>query len=207
VAGIAKALLPPNTRVTWDDWIGDYGRIRDAIERTYPEIFHDFNARMWTPGGFHRPLKARKREWDTPSKKANFIISSIDESPDMPSAAPDILLLITLRSSDQFTSSVYTNDDPYREIHGSRRVLLMNREDMTRLGIADGEVITLSTCSDDARREVGGLRVVSYDIPAGCVAGYYPECNPLVPLWHHADQSEVPAAKNVAVRVSAARQG
>ena len=171
---------------------------------TYPDIFHDFNARMWTPGGFHRPLKARHREWDTHNGKANFIVASIDENPDMPARAGDVLRLITLRSSDQFTSTVYTYDDPYREIHGSRNVVLLNRADMARLGIGEGEVVTLRTCSDDVPREVAGLKVIAYDIPTGCAAGYYPECNPLIPLWHHAEDSHVPAAKYVPVKISRA---
>jgi molybdopterin-dependent oxidoreductase alpha subunit len=206
VAELAKALIEANERVDWDGWVADYGRIREAIARTYPEIFHDFNARMWTPGGFHRPLKARERVWDTASGKASFVVpSGLVENPDMPARGEDVLRLITLRSSDQFTSSVYSYDDPYREIHGSRRVLLMNRRDMARLGIEEGQAVSASTCADDAPRRIGGLRAIAYDIPEGCAGGYYPECNPLIPLWHHAERADVPAAKYIAVRV--AREG
>lgn len=208
VAGIASKLLAPNPRVDWDGWVADYGRIRDEIARAYPEIFHDFNERMWTPGGFHRPLKACSRVWDTPSGKANFRVPpGFDENPDMPAGGDGVLRLVTLRSGDQFTSSVYSYDDPYREIHGSRDVLLMNRGDMARLGIAEGQRVSASTCAKDATREVRGLRAIAYDIPEGCAAGYYPECNPLVPVWHHAERSDVPAAKHVAIRVTPEERG
>jgi molybdopterin-dependent oxidoreductase alpha subunit len=202
IAGLAKKLLEPNPRVDWDGWVADYGRIRDAIALTFPEIFHDFNARMWTPGGFHRPLKACERVWDTPSKRANFVVpAGLDEDPDMPEEGDSVLRLITLRSSDQFTSSVYSYDDPYREIHGSRNVLLMNRGDMARIGIVEGQTVSASTCTTDAPRTVHGLQVIAYDIPEGCAAGYYPECNALIPLWHHAERADVPAAKYIAIQL------
>ncbi len=203
LAGIAKEMLEANPRVAWDAWVADYGLIRDAIERTYPDVFHDFNARMWTPGGFHRPLKARERVWDTPSGKANFIVpSGLDENPDVHDSGDDVLRLITLRSSDQFTSSVYSYDDPYREIHGSRRVLLMNARDMARLAIQEGQRVTLTTAGGKGLREVVGLCALAFDIPEGCAAGYYPECNPLLAIEHHAARSHVPAAKYIPIRVS-----
>jgi anaerobic selenocysteine-containing dehydrogenase len=196
-------MLEANPRVAWDAWVADYGLIRDAIERTYPDVFHDFNARMWTPGGFHRPLKARERVWDTPSGKANFIVpSGLDENPDVHDSGDDVLRLITLRSSDQFTSSVYSYDDPYREIHGSRRVLLMNARDMARLAIQEGQRVTLTTAGGKGLREVVGLCALAFDIPEGCAAGYYPECNPLLAIEHHAARSHVPAAKYIPIRVS-----
>jgi hypothetical protein len=134
VAGMAKARLAPNSRVDWDAWVADYDRIRDAIARTLPEIFHDFNARMWTPGGFHRPLKARERIWDTPSGKASFVVpAGLDEDPDMPEKSGDALRLITLRSNDQFTSSVYSADHPYR---GDTRKPQRTADECSRHGAA-----------------------------------------------------------------------
>jgi anaerobic selenocysteine-containing dehydrogenase len=111
---------------------------------------------------------------------------------------------MTLRSDDQFNTTIYTLDDRFRGVFGTRRVLLMNMLDITRLGFKVGDHVTASTVAHDAAqvsRSVRGLRVTSYDIPTGCVAGYYPECNPLIPLWHYAEKSFVPAAKAIPVRL------
>jgi molybdopterin-dependent oxidoreductase alpha subunit len=202
VAGIAKALLPDNPHVPWDDWVRDYARVRDAIEKTYPDIFHDFNQRMWQPGGFHRPIAARHRIWKTKTGKANFIVpDALDMDPDMVPAGGDILRLMTLRSNDQFNTTIYGYDDRFRGIHGTRMVLLIRLSDIERLGFREGDIVTASTVADDFDREVHGLRLTGYDIPAGCVAAYYPECNPLIPLWHHARESKVPAAKAIPIRI------
>jgi molybdopterin-dependent oxidoreductase alpha subunit len=203
VAGIAKATLPPNPKVDWDGWVADYARVRDAIAVTYPEIFHDFNARMWTPGGFHRPIAPRHRQWPTKTGKANFITPrGLSEDIDKPAGDRSVLQLITLRSNDQFNTTIYGYDDRFRGIHGTRMVLLMHRNDIDRLDLREGEIVALVTAAGDGvHREVGGLRVTRYDLPEGCCAGYYPECNPLIPLWHHAERSKVPAAKSVPVRI------
>jgi molybdopterin-dependent oxidoreductase alpha subunit len=203
VAGIAKATLPPNANIDWDAWVGDYALIRDAIAATYPEAFHDFNSRMWKPGGFHRPLPARHRQWKTSTGKANFITpAGIATDIDRPDHRHEILQLITLRSNDQFNTTIYGYNDRFRGIHGTRMVVLMNRNDMARLGFEEGESVRLVTdAGDDKYRAVSGLRVTPYDIPEGCCGAYYPECNPLIPLWHHAERSKVPAAKSVPVRV------
>jgi molybdopterin-dependent oxidoreductase alpha subunit len=200
VAGIAKATLPPNPHVDWDAWVADYGRIRDAIAATYPDIFHDFNARMWTPGGFRRPLGAAQREWKTPNGKANFMTpGSLNPDPDVP-LRPDALRLFTVRSDGQFNTTIYSLDDRFRNVEGDRMVLLVAPEDLTRLGLRDGEIVRASSAVlDGVERHVDGLRVKAYNVPPGCVAGYFPECNPLMPLWHHAEGSKVPAAKSIAV--------
>jgi formate dehydrogenase major subunit len=206
VAGIAKALLPPNPKVDWDAWVRDYSKIRDAIAETYPDIFHDFNARMWTPGGFRKPVAAAHREWKTPNGKANFTVpDSLTVDPDMPDHA-DTLRLFTVRSDGQFNTTIYSLDDRFRGVEGDRKVLLMSRADMDARGLRDGERVTASTATNDGvERKVDGLRVMEYPVPPGCVAGYYPECNPLLPLWHHAKESFVPAAKSIAIRIEATR--
>jgi molybdopterin-dependent oxidoreductase alpha subunit len=205
LGGIAKALLPANPSIDWDHWVGDYGLIRDEIAAIFPEIFHDFNARMWIPGGFRRPLPAAKREWKTPNGKANFKTPrGFDEDPDVHTDDPQVLRLMTIRSDDQFNTTVYTLDDRFRGVFGTRRVLLMNSADIVRLGFTVGEYVAVFAVAHDqneVRRSVEGLRVTTYDIPLGCVAGYYPECNPLIPLWHHAEGSFVPAAKAIPVRL------
>ena len=203
VAELAKASLPSNPEVPWDAWLEDYGRIRDAIEQTYPEQFRDFNKRMWQPGGFHRPNPARDRQWKTATGKANFILPPTLTATGF-ADAPDRFRLITMRSNDQFNTTVYGYDDRFRGIDGTRDVVLMHKDDIARLGLHDGQTVRLvSDAGDGIAREVGGLRVVAFDIPAGCVGGYYPECNPLIPLSHHATFSKTPAAKSVPVRVLA----
>jgi anaerobic selenocysteine-containing dehydrogenase len=113
-----------------------------------------------------------------------------------------VLRLITLRSNDQFNTTIYGYSDRFRGIEGTRDVVLLNRKDMARFGIADGDTVGLSSASDDGvERTLGGLRAVAYDIPEGSVAGYYPECNVLIPLYQYAEQSKVPAAKSVPVRI------
>ncbi|MFO1037961.1 MAG: FdhF/YdeP family oxidoreductase [Geminicoccaceae bacterium] len=203
VAEIAKATLPPNPKIDWDGWVGDYARVRDAIEATYPEMFEDFNARMWQPGGFHRPLPACERVWKTKTGKANFITpEGLEADPDTASAAADVLQLITVRSNDQFNTTIYGYEDRFRGVSGTRMVLFIHPLEAQRLGFDDGDLVTLRTAVDDGkRREVPGFRITHYSVPEGCCAAYYPECNPLIPLWHHAERSKVPAAKSVPVRL------
>ncbi|OWT80198.1 MULTISPECIES: FdhF/YdeP family oxidoreductase [unclassified Achromobacter] len=201
VAGLAKATVGERGGVDWDGWIADYARVRDAIEATYPDIFKDFNARMWNPGGFHRPLAASERKWKTETGKANFIVpETYDEDADMPEHGGDVLRLMTTRGDSQFNTTIYSLDDRFRGIKGTRKVIMLNADDMLRLGLAEKDVVTACTVAHDGyAREVAGLEIRAFDIPAGCAWGYYPECNPLIPLWHHAKESKVPAAKSIPI--------
>lgn len=203
VAGIAKATLPPNPKVGWDWLVADYSRIRDCIETTYPQDFERFNERMWQPGGFPRRIAARERRWETETGKANFVLPDDDGLTSHGLVlGPDVLRLVTLRSNDQFNTTIYGYRDRFRGIYGTRLVLLVSEPDMRRFGLAEGEEVDLeSAAGDGVERSVRGLRVVPYDIPEGCVGGYYPECNPLIPVWHHGKESKVPAAKSVPVRI------
>ena len=201
IGELAKATLDPGkAKVDWNAWVADYSLVRDAIEATYPDNFRDFNGRLFTPGGFPRPLAARERKWNTKTGKATFITPvGLDEDPDEVKRG-DVLQLITLRSNDQFNTTVYGYDDRFRGIKGTRMVVLMNMHDIARFGLADGQEVTLSAFTkDNVSREVSGFRIHAYNIPNGCIGGYYPECNPLIPLWHHAERSKVPAAKSVPV--------
>lgn len=203
VAAIAMASLPPNPRVPWADWVGNYALVRDAIEATWPDVFGGFNARFRVPGGMPKPNAARQRQWQTDSGRAHFTVpDGLDANPDTPAQGDDVLRLMTLRSDDQFNTTVYSLDDRFRGIHGTRKVLLMHPADIARLGLAEGDLVCAQTAVDDGHtRQVGGLRVVAYDIPPGCVGGYFPECNPLVPLAHHAQGSQVPASKAIPIRL------
>jgi anaerobic selenocysteine-containing dehydrogenase len=203
VAGIAEAALPPNPKVRWREWVGDYGKIRDLIEQTYPKMFRDFNRRLFTPGGFYKGNSARERIWKTKAGKAMFT------TPQMLSAMgvadkPGRYRLITLRSNDQFNTTIYGYSDRMRGIEGTREVLLINPAEMQAAGLEQGQLVSLvSDAGDDVPREVGGLVVTPFALPDGCVAGYYPELNPLIPLWYHDTESKTPAAKAVPVRIKA----
>jgi anaerobic selenocysteine-containing dehydrogenase len=205
VCELAKATLDPNPRMTWDAWRADYRLIRQAIGRTYPDIFYDYETRMWEPGGFHRPIPARERVWKTPTGRANFKTPpGLDEDPDVPDG-PRTLRLMTLRSNDQFNTTVYGYSDRFRGIEGTRDIVFLNPKDMARLGFANGQSVTLRTfAGDNIERKLTGLRVVAYDIPQGCAGAYYPEANVLLPLWHHAEGSSTPAAKSIPITVERA---
>ncbi|MDX8449953.1 molybdopterin dinucleotide binding domain-containing protein [Mesorhizobium captivum] len=137
--------------------------------------------------------------WETPNKKANFKLPTmLEANPDIDLSGDNVLTLITVRSNDQFNTTVYGYDDRLRGIHGTRMVLLINEADIQRFGLSSGQEIDLETHADDSvERCVRGLRVTPYSIPEGNCAGYYPELNPLVPLWHRAKKAHVPAAKSV----------
>lgn len=201
VAGMAKATLEANPRLEWDAWTADYARIRDAIEATYPDQFHDFNARVFTPGGFYRGNSARERIWKTESGKAQFTVPSRMNALGF-APADGRYRLMTLRSNDQFNTTIYGYSDRLRGIEGTRDVVLMNPDDMAAAGLTRGQVVSLtSDAGDGVHRQVDGLAVTPFLLPRGCLAGYYPELNPLIPLWLHDEQSKTPASKGVPVRI------
>jgi len=201
VSRLAEATLQRNPKMLWGHWARDTASVRDLIEKTYPEEFRDFNARIFTPGGFYRGNSARERQWKTDSGKAEFV------TPDMLSAtgfqpAPGRMSLVTLRSNDQFNTTVYGYSDRLRGIEGKRDVLLISPAEIERHGLTVGERVTLvSDAEDGVDRRIGGLEVLPFDLPDGCVGGYYPELNPLVPLAHHDRASKTPAYKSVPVRI------
>ncbi|WP_156387705.1 FdhF/YdeP family oxidoreductase [Methylobacterium sp. Leaf399] len=203
VAELAKATLTPNPKVDWDGWVGDYANVRAAIEATYPDVFKDLEGRMFDPGGLRKPVPARARQWETPTGKATFVVpEGLDENPDMPKRHADVLDLMTLRSNDQFNTTVYGYDDRFRGVKGTRTILFMNADDIDRLGFRDGESVDVRTeAHDGIERVVRGLRIVAYGIPPGNCGGYYPELNPLIPLGHHDEQAMTPAAKAIPVRI------
>lgn len=201
VAGLAKATLPPNPKVPWDAWVGNYALIRDAIAETYSSQFHQFNERMWTPGGFYKGNKARERIWKTESGKAEFTTPNTLTAVSFDDA-PGRYRLITMRSNDQFNTTIYGFSDRLRGIEGTRQVLLINPDEIERAGLNDGQMVMLvSDAEDGVHREAGPLKVTPFKLPDGCVGSYYPEMNPLIPLSHHDIQSKTPASKAVPVRI------
>ena len=199
VAGLARATLPRHPRQRWEDWAADHGLIRDLIAETWPDQFGGFNARMFTPGGFYRGNSARERRWETASGRAEFTVPALLR----PAVPEDALVLLTLRSNDQFNTTVYGQRDRLRGLTG-RHILLIGREEMARQGLSEGQRVALvSAVEDGVERRLDGLAVTPYDLPPGCVATYYPEANVLVPLSQHDQASKTPAYKGALVRVLA----
>ncbi|MGY5029540.1 FdhF/YdeP family oxidoreductase [Streptomyces sp. 900116325] len=197
VARLARAVLGPASTTDWEEFEKDYATIRDRISRVVPG-FENFNARVAHPGGFTLPHPPRdSRRFPTTTGKANFTAAPV-EYPELPE---DRLLLQTLRSHDQYNTTIYGLDDRYRGIKGGRRVVMVNPDDARALGLADGAYTDLvSEWKDGAERRAPGFRVVHYPTARGCAAAYYPETNVLVPLDSTADTSNTPASKSVVVR-------
>ncbi|GAA5232875.1 FdhF/YdeP family oxidoreductase [Verticiella sediminum] len=201
VAAIAERTVAADAAVPWPVWAHDMVAVRAAMAATWPDQFGDIETAMWQPGGMPRPLGARQREWKTGNGRANFMAEAAVPS-ESASPGSDVLRLMTLRSNDQFNTTVYGYDDRFRGIKGTRHVVLMHRNDIDRLGLYEGDTVKLCTvAADERRRELEGLRVVPYDVPEGSCASYFPECNVLLPLGHHARESRVPAAKSIPVRI------
>lgn len=197
VARLARAVLGPESLTPWEEFEKDYGTIRDRIARVVPG-FEDFNTKIARPGGFTLPHAPRdERRFPTATGKANFTAAPI-EYPKVPEGR---LLLQTLRSHDQYNTTIYGLDDRYRGIKGGRRVVLVNPDDAAELGLGDGSYTDLvSEWKDGVERRAPGFRVVHYPTARGCAAAYYPETNVLVPLDSTADTSNTPASKSVVVR-------
>lgn len=207
IAGIAKATLGDHP-VAWDALIANYDRIRDLIADTIPG-FQDFNRRVANPGGFYLGNSAGARQWSTASGKANFKANALLEDLLPPQVresgeTPD-LILQTLRSHDQYNTTVYGLDDRYRGVRGQRDVLFANKADILRLGFKPGQKVNIrSLWNDGVERCVSGFTLLVFDIPAGQAAAYFPEANPLVPLESAGVGSSTPTSKFVAICLAAA---
>lgn len=197
-AGLGQALFPGGP-VDWDALVADYDRIRERIEAVIPE-FNDYNAKIRRPGGFQLRNPAAHREWKTATGRANF---SINPLPDL-TVAPGRLRLMTLRSHNQYNTTIYASGDRYRGIEGERRVLFLNPVDMRELGLDEKSRVTIRSHAADGReRRAPGFRPVFYDIPRGCAAAYYPETNVLVGIDEHAVKSFTPMSKYIEVTLEA----
>ncbi|UFH49220.1 FdhF/YdeP family oxidoreductase [Pseudomonas sp. KNUC1026] len=204
VAGIAKATLGDKP-VDWNWLIADYNRIRDLIADTIPG-FTDFNAKLNQPGGFYLGNSAAARRWNTPSGRANFKPNELPsdllhEKVHASGSLPD-LILQTMRSHDQYNTTIYGLDDRYRGVYGQRDVVFANEADIIRLGYQPGQKVDLvALWEDGVERRVKNFTLLAYDIPAGQAAAYYPETNPLVPLESVGAGSHTPTSKFVAIRI------
>ncbi|MGW0057007.1 FdhF/YdeP family oxidoreductase [Nocardia nova] len=198
VCELAAELFGPDHPVPWERFRRDYDHIRDAIARVVPGCA-DYNRKVRGRNGFQLPHPPRdNREFRTASGKANFAVNDLH----WPRIPQGRLLLQTLRSHDQYNTTIYGLDDRYRGIHNARRVVLVHPDDIAEFGFADGDLVDLiSEFSDGVERRVTGFRIVGYATPRGNAAAYYPETNPLVPLDHVAERSNTPVSKAVVIRL------
>jgi len=196
VAGLAQAALGERSRVRWSWLVEDYDRIRDDIAAVIPD-FEDFNARVRAASGFVLPNPVRELRFPTASGRAQFTVHPVPAR----GLAPGQLLLTTIRSHDQYNTTIYGLDDRYRGIRGGRRVVFMNEDDIRALGLAPGMTVDLVSRHRDETRMAPRFVVVAYPIPRGSAAAYFPEANPLVPLWRFAPGSRTPASKSIVIEV------
>jgi molybdopterin-dependent oxidoreductase alpha subunit len=206
IAQIAMATLR-NTRVGWAELISDYGKIRDCIEAVFPE-FADFNARIKKPGGFRLYVAASEREWLTPTRKANFLVyPGLEEDPRV--ADREVLTLTTIRSHDQYNTTIYGLNDRYRGITGRRDVVFVNERDLGSRGLKHGDLVDISVVTDagskQGKRVMRNLTAVAYNIAQGSIAAYYPEANVLVTLDRYDVKSGTPSYKSIPVQLRASQ--
>ncbi|WP_315821329.1 molybdopterin dinucleotide binding domain-containing protein [Paraflavitalea speifideaquila] len=196
VCRLAKATLGNRSTVNWDKYLQHYDHIRDDIERTIPG-FDQYNQRVRIPGGFYLPNCNREGSFNTASGKAHFNMAI----PQSITLQPGELLMMTIRSHDQFNTTIYGLDDRYRGIYHERRVILMNQEDIHQQGLENGAIVDLFNYHDGVERVAHRFIVVPYAIPMGCTATYFPETNVLVPINSVADKSHTPTSKLVVLQV------
>jgi molybdopterin-dependent oxidoreductase alpha subunit len=203
VAGIARSTFREKSGVPWESFAHDYDAIRERIARVVPGC-ERMNERVREPGGFVLPRPPAQRRFATASGKAELRIVPLPKL----EIAPGRLLLTTIRSHDQFNTTVYSDDDRYRGIAGDRRVVLANAEDLAALGLVDGQRVDVTSFwageDGEEQRQLRGFRALTYDVPRGCVAAYFPEANPLVPIGQFAERSFTPAYKSIVVALAPA---
>ncbi len=199
VAGLAKATLGPRTPVDWDALAGNYDLIRDHIEKVVPG-FAPFNERV-KRGPFYLPNGPRDgRKFNTATNKANFTVHQLPQSV----LRPGQYAMMTIRTHDQFNTTVYGLDDRYRGIYNGRRVIFMNAQDMAGAGLVQGQLVDLTSHFNGVERKAPQFMVAPYDIPRGCTATYFPETNVLVPIDSVAEVSNTPTSKYVIITVQPA---
>jgi molybdopterin-dependent oxidoreductase alpha subunit len=196
VAKLARATLSETSTVDWEGLAADYDRIRDAIEKVIPG-FEDYNVRVRSESGFYLPNAARERVFKTPHGKAQFTVHDL---PDHQLEAGQFLMM-TIRSHDQFNTSVYSLNDRYRGISNGRRVVFLNPSDMESLGLSARQEVDLISHFEGEERVAKGFAVVPYDIPSRCAATYFPEANVLVPVRSVAEKSNTPTSKSVVISI------
>jgi anaerobic selenocysteine-containing dehydrogenase len=196
VAQLGRHLTRDSGPIDWKAVDGNYRRIRDWIAATIPG-FHNLNERVTNPSGFYLPNGPRQRVFPTPSGRARFSINDWQRW----DLADGEFLMMTIRSHDQFNTTIYGLHDRYRGVYFERRVVFMNFSDAEKYGFKRGDAVDIQSKARDSIRIVRNFRVVPYDIPSGCVATYFPECNALIPLESYARGSHTPTSKSVVVHI------
>ncbi|HEY0172438.1 MAG TPA: FdhF/YdeP family oxidoreductase [Pyrinomonadaceae bacterium] len=196
VARLARATLGAKSALDWERLVGDYDRVRDLIERVIPG-FEDYNRRVREPGGFYLPNLAREGVFKTSTGRANFTVHELPRI----HLAPGQLLLMTVRSHDQFNTTIYGLDDRYRGVYNERRVVFLNPEDVKEQGLSAGQVVDLFSHFEGETRTARRFIVVPYPVPRRSAAAYFPEANVLVPVGSVADKSNTPASKSIVITV------
>ena len=202
VVGLAKAVLGARSSVDWDGLLTNYDRIRDHIEHVVPG-FEDYNQRARLPGGFYLPNPIRKLEFKTEDGRAHFTVHELPRH----DLKPGQFLMMTMRSHDQFNTTIYGLDDRYRGIRNGRRVVFLNAEDIRLCGLHDGQTVDLISHFEGEERIARHFRIVAYSIPRRCAATYFPETNVLVPVRSFADKSHTPASKSVVISIRPLGEG
>ena len=197
VGKLAQAVLKNKMRVDWDRMINDYDRIREAISKTVAGC-ENYNQKVRQGGGFYMPNPPREGTFPTDSGKAKFFSSQIEKI----EIGEDELLMTTIRSHEQFNTTIYDTNDRYRGISGSRRVILMNEADIATRGLKQGEVVDITSHFEGETRRAESFIVVKYSIPKTCAATYFPEANPLVPINSVAEKSNCPTSKLVKITIA-----
>jgi molybdopterin-dependent oxidoreductase alpha subunit len=195
IARIAAATLE-NDDIPWLELVEDYGRIRSLIAKAI-KGFEAYNDRLAREGGFELPNGARKGVFNTPDRKAQFTVNRLPDS----KQGDHKYLMMTIRSHDQFNTTIYGLNDRYRGIKGERMVVFMNAKDMEKENLVKEDQVSLYNHYGDRQRVVDGFKLIPYDIPQGCLATYFPESNPLVPIHLSARESHTPASKSVWVNI------
>jgi molybdopterin-dependent oxidoreductase alpha subunit len=198
VAGLAKATLEEKSTVDWNKMIENYDHIRDKIAQVIAG-FEDYNQRIRNPDGFYLPNGAREGKFHTSDKKAHFTINELPTH----ELQEDEFLMMTIRSHDQFNTTIYGLNDRYRGIFNERRVVLINPKDMEKFGWQAQQVVDLCSNYYGEQRIAKTFMLVPYDIPQQCIATYFPETNVLVPIDLKADRSHTPVSKSVIVKILA----
>ncbi|WP_425826966.1 FdhF/YdeP family oxidoreductase [Streptomyces fractus] len=202
IAAMARATLP-DSATPWGRYAADYDRIRDVMAHAL-EGFEDFNRRVRGPHGFRLRQPARERVFQTPSHRAEFSFAALPD----PNPGAGLLTLATVRSHDQWNTTIYSSDDRYRGVRNLRTLVFLNAADMRERGLNDMDRVDItSIAKDGTRRSVRGYRALTYDVPVGCAVGYMPELNSLCPLGDFSPQSDQPLMKHLTVEVAASTQG
>ncbi len=196
VCGLAKATLGHRSKINWKLYEENYDFIRNDIELVIPG-FENYNARVRHLGGFYLPNGAREGKFHTHNFKANFSVSEVT----FHKLAPDEVMMQTLRSHDQFNTTIYGLDDRYRGVYNERRVIFMNAKDIARFGFKPGDVVDLFNYHDGIERIARKFIIIEFSIPEQCTATYFPETNVLVPITSTADKSNTPTSKFIILKI------